>query len=188
MSRIRLDIIALSATLLLGSAPLSTPAAAMEQEPTVRSIRIDRDTRQTLYTLHQIIIPGILFSIKGDMFFNDLFTGNTANFRNIAEGPLGKGYASGMKIAAEKIGGFEVVLISFPDPVFEPLNRHAALVKTGETFRYITLEESGSSIDENPKTNLCEWDAEHQHKSFGPRSYNDLDSFRRDLNKLLLNQ
>lgn len=139
------------------------------------------DRNDLTYTLHHEIIPGILFSDKGTLFFNDLFTGKTGQFVNVVEEPLGKTYASGMKFKAEHRPDFDIVLISFPEPLAEPQNYHAALVRANGAFRYITLEKGNEIGNTGMKTFFCEWSAEHNHKNYGPRKYADLASFRNEL-------
>jgi len=73
-----------------------------------------------LYAFHHGVIPGILFSENGTLFFNDLFSGTTGPFMKMAEESLGATYAAGIKIAAEHFADFDIVLMSFPEPAFEP--------------------------------------------------------------------
>ncbi|NTV98356.1 MAG: hypothetical protein HGA70_04260 [Chlorobiaceae bacterium] len=139
------------------------------------------DQKDLIYTFHHAVIPGILFSDKADMLFNDLTSGNTGPFLQIAEGPLGKTYASGIKIIPEHYAEFDIVLISFPSPVEEPNNFHAALVRKNGTFRYITLEKGNDIGNLGTKSFMCEWTADHNHKNYGPRKYDDLASFTKEL-------
>jgi hypothetical protein len=173
----------LSVILFLGfglcSAPLS---AARAEEAGKTAVTQEKDT---IYALHHMIIPGILFSENGSRFFNDLFTGNTTPFLGIVEGPLGKAYASGIKIVPEHFKELDIVMISFPAPVTEPLCNHAALVRTGSTFRYITLEAGNDIAKDGTKTFLCEWTAEHAHKNYGPRKYDTSKEFKAELPTIL---
>lgn len=146
------------------------------------------DRKELIYTLHHAVIPGILFSEKGTMFFDDLTSGNTAPFLQIVEEPLGKEYAVGMKIIPEHYSDFDIVLISFPMPVDEVHNFHAALVKKNGTFRYITLEKGNDAGNLGTKTFMCEWSADHKHKNYGARNYDDLISFRKELLDFLKKQ
>jgi hypothetical protein len=165
--------------LCVGTVSIPSPAKAAEQAAA------PAQEKDTVYALHHLIIPGILFSENGSRFFNDLFTGNNAEFLGIVEGPLGKAYASGMKIAADHRPDFDLVLISFPDPITEPLCRHAALVRKGDTFRYITLEE-GNEVDRTGTgTFFCEWTADHTHKNYGSRKYDTLGDFKAELIRFL---
>ncbi|NTU97188.1 MAG: hypothetical protein HGA62_05140 [Chlorobiaceae bacterium] len=163
-------------TLLSASSASGENTAAPRQEQSGQT-----DRKELIYTLHHAVIPGILFSDKGAMFFGDLTSGNNAPFHQIVEGPLGKDYASGMKIIPEHYPDFDIVLISFPVPVEEPHNVHAALVKKNGTFRYITLEKGNDVGNLGTKTFMCEWSADHNHKNYGARKYDDLESFRKEL-------
>jgi hypothetical protein len=164
-----ITIITVPATRCTGA---EQPSATQGKQP---------ERNDLVYTLHHQIIPGILFSDKGTLFFNDLFTGKTGQFVKIVEEPLGKAYASGMKFKAEHRPDFDIVLISFPEPLAEPQNYHAALVRTNGAFRYITLEKGNDIGNTGMKTFLCEWSAEYNHKNYGPRKYTDLASFRNEL-------
>ncbi len=153
-------------------AQTAQPTAAQEKQP---------DRSELIYALHHEIIPGILFSDKGSLLFNDLFSGKTGPFIEMAEGPLGKAYASEMKFSAEHGKNLDIVLISFPTPSAEPQNYHAALVRMNGNFRYITLEKGNDTGNTGMKTFFCEWNAEHKHLNYGPRKYDDLASFRKEL-------
>jgi hypothetical protein len=185
MSRNRFNTIMLSASLFLGGGLLSMPSTATGEEPSVSAIRIDSTTSQTIYTLHYAIIPGILFSATGSRFFNDLFTGNTAPFLEIVEGPLGKEYASGIKISPIHKSTCDLVLISFPQPQFQALCIQAALVKKDGKYRYITLEEPDKSDINGTKTVVGEWTSDNNHNIYGQRNYDDQESFLNEIDKLL---
>lgn len=157
---------------------LQAPVSARAEQPAAATARQGTDA---IYALHHQVIPGILFSENGPRFFNDLFTGNTAPFLGVVESGLSAGYASSLKFATEHHPGFDLVLISFPDPFVEPLCRYAALVRTGNAFRYLALEEGSDIGGSSSKTFLCEWSKEHKHLNHGPRSYTDLGSFRTEL-------
>jgi hypothetical protein len=185
MSNTRLNTIILSASLFLGGGLLSMPTAAMGEEPSVSAIRIDSNTNQTIYTLQYAIIPGILFSENGPRFFNDLYTGNTKPFLDIVEGPLGKSYASGIKFTPIQKNGYDLVLLSFPEPRFQLLCVHAALIKQNGKYRYITLEEPEASGKNGTKAFMGEWTVDSQHKNYGPKKYDDTESFLNDVDKML---
>ncbi|NTW83566.1 MAG: hypothetical protein HGB36_09410 [Chlorobiaceae bacterium] len=153
-------------------AQTAQPASAQEKQP---------DRNELIYALHHEIIPGILFSDKGSLLFNDLFSGKTGPFIEMVEGPLGKAYASEMKFSAEHGKNLDIVLISFPIPSAEPQNHHAALVRINGSFRYITLEKGNDAGNTGMKAFFCEWNAEHKHLNYGPRKYDDLASFRKEL-------
>ncbi|NTU54061.1 MAG: hypothetical protein HGA97_10260 [Chlorobiaceae bacterium] len=185
MSSNRLTTILLSATLFLGSDLLSIPSTAISAEPTSTVMKIDSSTNEMLYALHYAIIPGILFSETGSRFFNDLFTGNTAPFREIVEGPLGKEYASGMTFTSVHKNSYDLVLISFPQPRFEALSLHAALVKKDGKYRYITLEDFSDIAKNGSKTILAELTADNSHKNLGAKNYDTKESFLNELDKFL---
>lgn len=153
-------------------AQTAQPAASQEKLP---------DRSELIYALHHEIIPGILFSDKGSLLFNDLSSGKTGPFTEMVEGPLGKAYASEMKFSADRGKNLDIVLISFPAPSAEPQNYHAALVRINGNFRYITLEKGNDTANTGMKTFFCEWNAEHKHLNYGPRKYDDLESFRKEL-------
>jgi hypothetical protein len=140
------------------------------------------------YALHHEIIPGILFSDKGSFLFNDLFSGKTEPFKEMVEGPLGKAYASELKFSAEHGKKLDIVLVSFPTPSAEPQNHHAALVRINGNFRYLTLEKGNDAGKTGMKTFFCEWSADHKHKNYGARNYDDLISFRKELLDFLKKQ
>jgi len=165
-----------------------SPAATASSAPPPKSQEKQPDQKELIYTLDHAVIPGILFSDKGDMFFNDLTSGNTGPFLQIVEGPLGKAYASGIRIIAEHQNDFDIVVFSFPPPVEEPNNYQAALVRKKGTYRYITLERGNDVGNTGAKAFLCEWTADHTHKNYGPRTYDDLASFRKELAEFLKQQ
>jgi len=177
-SRIIRNTVLLPLMLLLGCGTASIPSVARAAEQATAPAKQETET---IYALHHLIIPGILFSETGSRFFNDLYTGNSAEFLRIVEEPLGKAYSAGLKIKAEHRPDFDLVLISFPEPVTEPLSRHAALIKTEDTFRYITLEEGNDIAKNGYKTFLCEWAADNTRKNYGPRKYDTLSDFRTEL-------
>jgi len=177
-SRIIRNTILLPLMLLLGCGAASIPSTVRAAEPVTAPANQETET---IYALHHMIIPGILFSETGSRFFNDLFTGNTTEFLRIVEGPLGKAYSTGLKITTDHRPDFDLVLISFPEPITEPLCRHAALVRKGDTYRYITLEEGNDIAKNGYKTFLCEWAADNTRKNYGPRKYNALNEFKAEL-------
>jgi len=146
------------------------------------------DFNKKLYNLHHGLVPGILFSGNGALFFNDLFAGNTATFLKIVEESLGKTYADGIKIVPEHSADFDMVLMSFPEPLYEPLNLHAALVRKNGEFRYITLEKGNTIGGSDAKSFFCEWTADHTHKNYGSRDYETLSAFRTELFTFLKQQ
>jgi len=175
----------LSASLLISGGAFSIPSSALGEEPTASVIKLDSSTNDTLYALHFAIIPEILFSETGPRFFNDLFTGNTAPFREIVEGPLGKEYASGMTFAPIHKNGYDLVLISFPQPRLQALCIHAALVKKDGKYRYITLEEFNDPAKNGANTVLAELTSDNSHKNLGAKNYDSKESFLNDVDKLL---
>lgn len=134
-----------------------------------------------LYAFHHGVIPGILFSENGTLFFNDLFSGTTGPFMKMAEESLGATYAAGIKIVSEHYADYDIVLMSFPEPAFEPLNYHAALVRKNGEFRYITLEKGNNIGGADVRSFFCEWKADQTHLDFGPRNYDALNAFRGEL-------
>ncbi|TLU81636.1 MAG: hypothetical protein FDX21_11210 [Chlorobium sp.] len=162
--------------LLCGGLLFATPSLLIAATPVT-----EKDEISNIYTLHHAVLPGILFSNNGSLFFNDLFTGKTAPFLDIVEKPLGKSYASGIKIVPEHHPGFDLVLISFPEPIIEPLCVHAALVRKGSVFRYITLEKGNDIGKTGTKTFFCEWSPEHTHKNYGARMYDVVSEFDKDI-------
>lgn len=170
--------------LLASSLSLAFVSPSSAAEPVTASATAKPDIGD-IYTLHHNIIPGILFSENGSRLFNDLFTGNTSQFLGMVESGVGKSYAATLKITHEHQTGFDIVIISFPEPFSEPLCRHAALVKSGNTFRYLTLEEGNDIENTGAKTFLCEWSEAHKHLNYGPRNYNDSGAFRSELLSML---
>jgi hypothetical protein len=136
---------------------------------------------ETLYALHHLVIPGILFSDNGARFFNDLFTGKTGPFLGIVEDPLGKTYASGLKIVPQHYQDFDLVMITFPGPITDPLCFHSALIKKGDTFRYFTLEKGTDISNIGTETFFCEWKQDRTHKNYGSKKYETSNEFRTDL-------
>jgi hypothetical protein len=176
--------------LLVGALPLTAPTALMGADsPAVRNAATKNAPRQTaakasaedIYTLQHKVMPGILFSDKGALMFNDLSTGNSGPFLQMVQEPLGAEYASGIKFAHERHPDFDIVLVSFPAPYTEPGCFHAALVKSGNTFRYVTLESGGDLKGVKSISYLCEWTPEFKHRNYGARNYDDLSSFRAEL-------
>ena len=176
--RIIRNAVMLSVMLFAGGGNILTPSTARAAGTVATAVKTDTET---IYALHHMIIPGILFSENGSRFFNDLFTGNNAPFLGIVADPLGKSYADGIKIVPEHFPEFDIVFISFPGPIAEPLCVHSALVKKGDTFRYITLEQGNDVAKNGSKTFFCEWSAEHTHKNYGPRTYDSMSEFRTEL-------
>lgn len=166
--------------LLASSLSLAFVSPSSAAEPAAATATTKPDTGD-LYALHHVVIPGILFSDNGSRFFNDLFTGNTSQFLGMVESGAGKSYAATLKITHEHHPEFDIVIISFPEPFVEPLCRHAALVKSGNTFRYLTLEEGNDIGNTGAKTFFCEWSPAHKHLNFGPRNYTDINAFRSEL-------
>ncbi|NTU57414.1 MAG: hypothetical protein HGB00_00620 [Chlorobiaceae bacterium] len=177
-SRIIRNTLLLSVMLLPGCGAASFPATARAAEQASAPATQESDT---IYALHHMIIPGILFSDKGPSLFNDLFSGNSTPFRDIVEGPLGKKYASDIKITPVHLQEFDIVLLSFPEPLIEKLCIHAALIRKGETYRYVTLEKGGDVSSNGTKGFFCEWTAEYVHQNYGQREYTDVSEFRSEL-------
>lgn len=185
MNKNRFSTLLLSAWLSLGGGLFSIPSKALGEEPTATVMKIDSSTKEMLFALHYAIIPEILFSENGPRFFNDLYTGNTKPFRDIVEEPLGKEYATGITFTPVHKNGYDLVLISFPEPRFEALSIQAALVKMGGKYRFITLENFSDTAKSSSKTVMGELTADNGHMNLGSKNYDDLNSFQNDLDKLL---
>ena len=156
----------------------TNPSALQAAKPqAITSTKPDKE----LYNLHHGVIPALLFSDNGTLFFNDLFAGKTGSFLKIVEESVGKTYATGIKIVPAQYPDFDIVLISFPEPVYEPLNYHAALVRINGVFRYITLEKGNNISGSESQSFFCEWKADHTHMNYGPRNYDALTAFRAEL-------
>ncbi len=176
--------------LFVGLLPLTAPPALLGADsPAGTSAASKEATRPTaatpstedIYTFHHRVIPGVLFSDKGSLMFNDLFTGKTGPFIQMVQEPLGAAYSSGIRFATEHHTDYDIVLISFPAPFAEPNCFQAALVKTGNTFRYVTLEVGNDVAGVKTVAFLCEWSSEFKHLNYGARNYNDLKTFRTEL-------
>jgi hypothetical protein len=180
----------ISTMFIMGCGFLSTPkvsmaaktaSAAAKQESIARP-SVANASNNDIYTLHHRVVPGILFSDKGSLMFNDLFSGNTGPFLAMTESALGRSYASGIKFTSEHRTDVDIVFISFPAPYDEPNCIHAALVKSAGTFRYIMLETGNKT---GSATLLCEWLPQPRHVSYGEKNYRDLTSFRTELSDIL---
>jgi len=168
---------------LTAPAPLSATGQA-EQNGAAQQ-NATKPAPEDIYTLQHQLLPGILFSDKGSLLFNDLFSGKTAPFIAMVQEPLGTRYTSGIGFSREHLDNSDVVLISFAPPFTEPNCLHAALVRQGDTFRYITLE-FGNTVEKVRSTAfLCEWTPDFRHINYGARNYDDLKSFRSELLTIL---
>jgi hypothetical protein len=173
--------------LLAGTLSLTLPSALGAAAPPASAAAASTTMTDDIYTLQHKVIPGILFSDKGTMLFEDLFSGRTEVFHSMVKGALGEAYDSGMKFKPEHHPDYDIVLISFPPPFAEPACFHSALVKSGNTFRYITLEAGNDIGGTRTASFLCEWTPESAHRNYGPRSYKELDAFRSELLTFLKN-
>ncbi|TLU83478.1 MAG: hypothetical protein FDX30_10630 [Chlorobium sp.] len=178
---ILLPLLLLFITMISFSTPFIVLAAQTQATQTQAPLPKAPDQKELIYALQHEIIPGILFSDKGTLFFNDLFSGNTGPFLQIIEEPLGYTYASGIKISPEHIDDTDLVLISFPVPADEPQVFHVFLVRKSGTFRYLALEKGNDVGNIGTKSFFCEWSADHNHKNYGSRKYEEATAFRKEL-------
>lgn len=171
--------LALVAGMLMIAQP--TPATAEPAAPTVTSA----SQFDLIYALHHKVIPGILFSDKGTLMFDDLFAGRTETFHTMVLSGMGSAYADGITISRDHQPAVDMVLISFPDPLVEPACFHAILVRQGSAFRYLTLESGGNTGGQGLITFLGEWTRDGKHMNYGPRAYRDMASFKNEVPALL---
>ena len=174
-----LRLLLLGALAVAAPAPLSAAGQSGQNDAVQQSAA--KPAAEDIYTLQHRLLPGILFSEKGSLLFSDLFSEKTAPFIAMVQEPLGTPYTSGITFSRERLDNSELVLISFPEPYTEPNCRHVALVKSGNAFRYITLE-SGNTADKVKNASfLCEWTSDFRHINYGQRNYDDLKSFSSEL-------
>ena len=80
-------------------------------------------------------------------------------------------------IVAQTVSDGSAVLLSFPKPVEAPECYFVLVIKTEESFRYVTLEMTEDILDMGFKSVIGEWTAEGSHLNLGVRKYIDLESF-----------
>lgn len=157
----------------------TTPSAAPSD-----AVSINRPVQpqQDPYMLQHRIIPRILFNSDGQ-FFAKLHAGEFDTFRAAVAKTNGQAYADGLRFKTTE--NPDIVFITFPDPARMPLCYHAAMIRTADGFRYLTLERTEDILSQGFLTALCEWTPDGGHHNYGPRTYASLMSFEQEVRSIL---
>lgn len=153
------------------SAPVEVPAA-----PAADTAAADT------YALQHRVFPNLLFKTEGK-FFASLHSGEFERLRDIIAENYGEAYSKAMRMKAVSLP--DIVFVTFPEPARVPLCYHAAFVKKGDTFLYLTLEKAEDLLSTGVKSALCGWTADGSHVNYGPRYYTAVNEFEDDVRSLL---
>ena len=164
-------LLLLTSVLIAVSLPLRAVEEKKTQEPT---------SHQKVYYFEHRLLPKWAHGTKGE-FFSDLSKGTLDRILGAATDLVGKDFAQ--KLTVRALPGTAQVLISFQEPSEPPLCFFALVEKSGETYRYFTLEFTEDLLGDGTKSVYGEWDEQGGHRNLGPRKYSDAESFIADIPK-----
>lgn len=141
------------------------PSAAEPDKPT---------THQKVYHLQHRLLPRWTHSSNG-RFLKDLQSGALDHLKAVALEELGKAYSE--QITVRAVPELDAALITFPKPAEPPECFHVLVMRRGEQFQYMTLEQTEDILSLGYMSVLGEWTAEGRHSNFGPRKYADAETF-----------
>ncbi|MCX6953519.1 MAG: hypothetical protein NTV51_15320 [Verrucomicrobia bacterium] len=133
---------------------------------------------QRIYHFEHRLLPKWTHQSNG-AFFADLSSVGAAPLLAPATDIVSKEFAE--KLAVRALPERSQVLVTFPKPTEIAHCYFAIIEKTGETFRYITLELTEDLFEDGTKAVVGEWTADGSHKNRGPRKYADAERFLAEL-------
>lgn len=133
---------------------------------------------QRIYYFQHRLLPKWTHESNG-MFFHDLMNGHFERLIAAAKNIVGEEFAK--QIEVQKYAEAGGVLIRFPRPTVAPECFFVYIVKTESGFRFHTYEKTVDLYGSGDKGVVGEWSADGKHLNFGPRKYEDSDSFVSEL-------
>ena len=158
------------------SITLITPVVHGEGEPEKKENSKSRHDK--IYYFQHKVLPAILFA-SDSVFFADLTNGNY-KIINFAKDIVDEDFAKAMDI--QPASNIDAYTITFQEPAQVPECYYALIIKDGTGYSYYTLERGIDMFEtgEIPRV-LCEWTKDEIHRNYGPREYDDLESFVNDI-------
>lgn len=165
-------ILAAFATLLTISAHCLAAGEAQTKDPGERQER-------TYFFQHRLI-PEWTHRTRG-AFFDDLNADRLERLIEAASKVVSPEFAAA--ITVRKYPEARGVLISFPAPAAPPECYYIYIHRVGDgaTFSLFTYEKTLDLLERGHKGVVGSWSADKAHGNLGPRTYDDPDSFVRDV-------
>lgn len=177
----RLLIAPLLSLLLLGPCAAAEPAPAVPAD--AASAAAGKALHRNIYQLQHRLIPNWVHKSSG-AFYTALVTGDLTRLRSVATELVSAEYAAGIKVTPYP--ALQGVLIEYPVPLTAPLCYFAfvhASNKSTSGYEVYTYEKTMNFPGMDPAYGVVgSWSADGgQHANMGTRSYQDAESFVRDL-------
>jgi hypothetical protein len=156
--------------LLLLSFQASATYSAGEESVPPKEITI----HQKIYNFQHRLLPRWTHQ-SGGAFFNDLVQDRPEILLMAATEMVGEEFARNISI--KKYKDPEAVLLTFPPPKESPACYFIYIAKTKDGFEFYTYEKTVDLFKKGDKGVVGEWSANKGHLNFGPRKYEDAESF-----------
>jgi hypothetical protein len=129
---------------------------------------------QNIYRLQHRVLPVLTHQTTGK-FFELLLSGETNKLYGIASNEVNTAFADAVTV--KLLDNPAGILLTFPAPNKAPECFFVYITKTGDAYRYITLEKTLDIFEHGNKSVVGEWTAEKMHLNRGSRKYDDAESF-----------
>jgi hypothetical protein len=135
---------------------------------------------EKIYYFQHLLLPQWTFESKG-AFFDDLMHDHPDTLIKAASEIVGEEFSQ--KLSVRKYNEFNGVLLTFQTPNETPECYFIYIVKEKDGFKLYTYEKTMDLFGSGNKGVVGGWSADGKHSNFGPRKYDDADSFITELQK-----
>ncbi len=133
-----------------------------------------------IYYLQHRLLPQWTHESKG-AFFDDLMHDHPEKLLKAASEIVGEEFSR--RLLVRKYNEFNGVLLTFQTPNEPPECYFIYIVKAKDGFKFYTYEKTMDLFGSGDKGVVGAWSADGKHSNFGPRKYDDADSFVTELQK-----
>lgn len=130
-----------------------------------------------IYFFQHRLLPRWTHESRGS-FFDAIKAGPIDELRSIASEVVDAEFAAALRVLP--LGGPDQVVIAFAPPKEPPECFCVLILRSGESYRYLTLEMSDDLFKEGDRSVIGEWTPDGTHANFGHRKYADVTSFIAD--------
>lgn len=160
----------------------------VEQAPIQQSADMpEMSDKQKVYYLQHRVIPAWTFEYQ-EMFLADLIKGDLSKLKSVTADIISQEYAQQINSIPVDLNSEDedalAAVIVFPVPKYAPNCFFVMIKKERGQFSYHTYEKTPSLLSDVDTVVgvMGGWDADGNHLNFGPRAYDDIDSFIEELN------
>jgi hypothetical protein len=119
---------------------------------------------------------------SGGAFFRDMAEAKTDKLIEVAAEVVDQAYADSIKVTYFKES--DRILISFIQPKAVPLCYHVLIVRTDDTYHFLTLEMTEDFLGRGSTSVFGKWTADGGHGNLGERTYSDGANFLKEADGL----